>query len=239
MSDLDPFIFSNAVRHFWQARHHQSQRQAERGTADQGARGAVTGGKQMDGFIEKLMELMVGVGVPPEHIRTRKGELTLPGFYRATKQWDLLVVTDTELKAVIELKSQVGPSFGNNLNNRVEEAVGNAEDLWTAFREGAFRSLRPWLGYLFLLEDCEESRTPVSVQEPHFAVFPEFEGASYAQRYEVLCRKLVLERKYDSVCFLLSSSKDAQHHENYAEPLGDLSAQRFLKSLLGHLAPPV
>lgn len=40
--------------------------------------------------------------------------------------------------AAVELKSQVGPSFGNNCNNRTEEAIGTAHDFWTAYREGAF-----------------------------------------------------------------------------------------------------
>ena len=43
-------------------------------------------------------------------------------------------VVDGRLLAVIELKSQVGPSFGNNFNNRTEEAIGSAVDFWTAYR---------------------------------------------------------------------------------------------------------
>lgn len=78
---------------------------------------------------------------------------------------------------MVELKSQVGHSFGNNFNNPVEEAIGSAVDIWTAYREGAFGGpIRPWLGYLFLLEDCPKSRSPVKVEEPHFKVFPEFIG---------------------------------------------------------------
>ena len=47
----------------------------------------------------------------------------------------------------VEFKSQVGPSFGNNFNNRTEEAIGNAEDIWTAYREGRFgRHRAPLLG---------------------------------------------------------------------------------------------
>ena len=53
-------------------------------------------------------------------------------------------------------------------NNRSEEAIGTAHDLWTAYREGAFdHSPRPWLGWLMLLQDCEKSRSTVDVDEPH------------------------------------------------------------------------
>jgi len=79
---------------------------------------------------------------------------TLPGFFRPTKDWDLVVMLNHPLLASPEFKSQVGPSFGNNFNNRVEEAVGSATDLWTAYREEAFAKFpRPWLGYLMLLEE--------------------------------------------------------------------------------------
>ncbi len=101
--------------------------------------------------------------MPEAHIFW-KDRKELPGFYRAEKSWDLLVVADGTLLAVLEFKAQVGPSFGNNFNNRTEEALGNATDLWAAYREGAFRpSARPWLGYVFVLEDCPKSQAPVSV----------------------------------------------------------------------------
>lgn len=239
MPQIEPFVFANAVRHFWRTRQRQARRQAKRASPDAGHRGAVTGGRQMDGFVSTLTELMEAVGVPREQIHTKKRDLVVPGFYRATKEWDILVVAENELRAVLELKSQVGPSFGNNLNNRVEEAVGSAEDIWTAFREGAFKTSRPWLGYLFMLEDCQESRSPVAVSEPHFDVFAEFKQASYAQRYEILCRKLVLERKYDAACFILSSPSVADDTQNYVEPAEDLSARRLLRSLLGRLSSPI
>ncbi len=189
----------------------------------------------MDGFINKIIELMIHVGVKREYIFTSKGQLHLPGFYRPTKQWDLLVVADGHLLAAIELKSQVG-SFGNNFNNRTEEAMGSAIDIWTAFREGAFgKQPAPWLGYLLLLEDCRESQSPVGVNEPHFRVFPEFLGASYARRYELFCRKLVRERQYDAACLLLTNRHRAALRDNYTEPAEDLSAPRFLSQLLRHV----
>ena len=134
-----------------------------------------------------------------------------------------------------ELKSHVG-SFGNNFNNRTEEATGSALDIWTAYREGAFRSSpQPWLGYLLLLEDSPKSQGPVKVDEPHFPVFAEFQGASYAKRYELFCRRLILERHYSAACFLLAGSVEATLSDNYREPAEDLSANRFLSQLLRHV----
>jgi len=102
------------------------------------------------------------VGIHGEYIFKKKA-VELPGFFRPTKEWDLLVVRGRTLIAAIEAKSQVGPSFGNNFNNRTEEAIGSALDLWTAFREKAYlESPQPFLGYFFMLEDCDASNRPVS-----------------------------------------------------------------------------
>ncbi len=110
-------------------------------------------------------------------------------------------------RLAIEAKSQVGPSFGNNFNNRTEEAMGSALDLWTAFREGAFNGgVQPFIGYFFMLEECEASNRPVRIKEPHLKVFPEFVGASYLKRYALFCQKLVLERQYTSASFITSDS---------------------------------
>jgi hypothetical protein len=161
--------------------------------------------------------------------------LELPGFFRPTKEWDLVVVKNGHLIAAIEAKSQVGPSFGNNFNNRTEEAMGSALDLWTAFREGAFNGgIQPFLGYFFMLENCDASSRPVKVKEPHFKVFPEFVGASYMKRYEFFCRKLVLERHYTSSCFITSDSETGVRGF-YQEPSRDLLVSIFLKSLISHV----
>lgn len=231
-------VFSDAVRLFWQIRQDQTLSQRQRGRVDQGARAAVTGGRQMDGFVLALLDQLLAVGVEARHIHRQARVAVLPGYYRPTKEWDLVIVRDGVLVAAIELKSQVGPSFGNNFNNRTEEALGSAEDLWTAFRDGAFgNGPAPWLGYLVLLEDCPGSQTPVQVAEPHFPVFTEFRGASYVRRYELLCRRLVRERKYSAACFLTSPGTGIERDDNYAEPAVDLGAEQFLRGLLKHARP--
>jgi hypothetical protein len=224
-----------AVAHYWQTRSAQRRRQEESGKADQGLRSAVTGGAQMDGFIDLFTGLVTQAGIPAQCI-FRKKAVELPGFFRPTKEWDLLVVKEGILIAVIEAKSQVGPSFGNNFNNRTEEAMGSALDLWTAFRERAYlQSPQPFLGYFFMLEDCDASNRPVGVQEPHFKVLPEFVGASYMKRYELFCRKLVLERHYTASAFITSTSQEGIQGA-FRTPADDLSIERFAKVLVAHAA---
>jgi len=134
----------------------------------------------MDEFVNLFTEAITQAGIPEQFVYYRKNAVELPGYFRRTQEWDLLVIKDNTLVAAVEAKSQVGPSFGNNFNNRMEEAMGSALDLWTAYRERAYLdSPQPFLGYFFMLEDCASSNRPVSVKEPHFKVFGDFVGASY------------------------------------------------------------
>ena len=232
INEIDKHI-AKAVSHYWTTRKSQTDKQKKRGVKDAGLRGAVTGGAQMDGFIDLFKNLIEDTGIDSKYIH-KKTKLELPGFFRPTKEWDLLVVKEGKLIAAIEAKSQVGPSFGNNFNNRTEEAMGTALDLWTAFRKGAFNEgVQPFLGYFFMLEECKASVHSVKVKEPHFKVFPEFIGASYMKRYELFCRKLVLERHYTSASFITSTSATGLNGI-YREPANDLSLAIFVKSLLSY-----
>lgn len=236
LKNIEPRVRS-AVKHYWGTLSSQAQRQgALTGRADTGNRNAVTGGKQMDGFCDLLMGVLADNGITKPLIH-RHSRLEIPGYFRPTKKWDMLIFHDGVLLAVIEFKSQRGPSFGNNLNNRAEEAVGTANDALVAYRERAFgdQAPKPWLGWLMLLEDCEGSQRPVGVAEPHFPVFPEFKDSSYARRYEILLRKLRLENLFNETALILTKESDATTGK-YSEPASDLSMQRFLASFAGHIA---
>jgi hypothetical protein len=234
MREIEPDL-REAVRHFWRTRTDQSAKQTGTDDRDRGSRSAVTGGKQMDGFTKLVRKLLIEAKVPESCIAVDK-RVELPGWFRAEKKWDLVIVHDGELLAAIEFKSQIGPSFGNNFNNRTEEALGSATDIWAAYREGAFKpSARPFLGYLMLLEDCARSRAPVKTVAPHFQVFPEFRNASYRDRYAILIEKLLRDRLYDGACFLLSETASATTGE-YAEPHPELTFSKFVAPLLARVA---
>lgn len=221
---------ANAVKLFWSTRNRQSEKQLKTGKKDQGSRGSATGGKQMDGFVGLIQEIIEKAGIPKDSVYCSTS-IELPGFFRPEKKWDIIVVNQGVLVAALEFKSQIGPSFGNNFNNRSEEAIGSAQDIWTAFREGAFRtSDRPWLGFVMLLEDCEGSTRPVQVKQPHFEVFPEFRNASYTDRYKLLMNKLIRERLYDACAFLTSTRKLGVKGK-WTEPDPSLNFERFASAL--------
>ena len=88
-------------------------------------------------------------------------------------------------------------------------------------------------------------KTPVANKEPYFAVDPVFrgevgkerdgkeryKGVSYSARYELLCRRLVLERLYSAACFLMATNSEKTR---VTEPAEDLTFKRFAAALRGH-----
>jgi hypothetical protein len=217
---------NEAVRHFWNTRNSQL---AGRTKVDQGNRSAVTGGKQLDGFIYLLEKVAKDMGVPESCIYRKANHL--PGFFRPAKDWDFLIISPTnQLIAVIEFKSQVG-SFGNNFNNRTEEALGSAVDLWTAFKENGFpQNQPPWVGYMLLIEKTKGSTTVVKMKEPFFEVRPEFRNTSYIERYAVFCQKLMLERHYSATSLIWTNLE-----MEYGSLKNDISIETFLLSFMGFL----
>ena len=221
----------DAIQAVWTGRQKQRERQLEAGKADAGSRGDVTGGGHMGALEVLVKDILIESGIHEEEIFTRT-RLELPGYFRSTKKWDLLVVSRKQLVLAVEFKS-IGGSYGNNLNNCTEEALGNASDIWTAYREGRFGTgPRPFLGYIFLLRDEPKVSQPISNKEPHFQVDPVFDGASYAKRAEILCRRLVLERLYDAACLFLSTNEEPTVITETAE---ELSFSRFVAAIRGHV----
>lgn len=221
---------------FWGNREKARQKQIEAGKADQGERAGVTAGKNMDGFLALLIDLIEANGLRHAQIHQQRAVLTLPGYFRPTKLWDVLVINKGTLVAAIELKSQVGPSFGNNFNNRTEEAIGTAHDLWTAYREEAFgKQPRPFVGWMMMVEDAPESRRPVTDRSPHFPVFKEFQSASYLKRYDILCQRLVQEQLYTNAA-LLASPRSASASGDFTAMSDMTSLKTFITSFAGHIA---
>lgn len=224
--------FRAAIRSYWQVRDAQAAKQIESGKVDAGTRGAVSGGGHLNAMAMLLGELFVEQGFAPDSIK-RTSNIELPGYYRPTKKWDLIVMHNGHLAAAIELKSQVGPSFGNNFNNRTEEAIGNAVDVWRAYEEGTFGPVRPWLGYVFLLEEAPKSTTPVRIANTSFPIEQVFHDTSYKDRYRILCKRLVRERLYDAVCFAASSKTPDSLID---EPDPELSFANFSAAIAGRAA---
>lgn len=223
--------YEAAVKAFWAGRDLQSQKQVESGKVDAGRRGSVTGGQHL----AALQELIAREFAPLEGLGAtvrKSGIIPLPGYYRRAKNWDIVVACKDILVAAIECKSQVG-SFGNNFNNRTEEAIGNAVDLWRAYEAGLVGTVKPWVGFVFVFEHAPGSVEPVRDQgRPLYRTDPAFDSSSYTTRYRLLFQRLVRERLYDAACLISSVNGEGIHDE----PLPEVSTRNLTAAIAGRVA---
>lgn len=260
-------VFEKAIAAWWDSKDkNASEIKASQG----GGRDVNLRGDTMDGFRIVIEEFLLRLGVSKEdifygpHLSTTQSGV-LPSFFRAAKNWDVIVVRRShfkrlaspekypdppELIAAVEFKSQY-ESIGNNQNNRIEESIGSAEDFWCAYEAKLFSRIqpRPWLGYLFVGKYTTESAaTPVVVRQPHFpvdGVFGDekgeflntiaFRGPSYAQRYKIFLERLLLKKKYDAACFLVTNEGIRKESPNYAVLFEEFSGATFLEMLQKHI----
>lgn len=224
--------FKTAAAQCWELREQATEQARLRGNNDRGLRAGVTSGRHLDPLTDLVRDILLDCGLPADCIHTQRA-VELPGYFRPEKKWDLVAVMDDSLIAAIEFKSILG-SYGNNMNNRVEEALGSATDLWHAAEAGLVGIRPPWLGYVFLMMEEPQSTSPVSVRQSNFSVDEEFLGSSYLNRAILLCRRLMLKRLYDSACLLTGDGTGRP--EGIREPASDLTWAKFEASLRGRVA---
>jgi hypothetical protein len=201
---------TTALLAFWTSQDEAARAQAARGVVDVGGRAGVTSGGHLDRVAQLLGRMCIEAGAPVDQVyykyptddpNRRAGAsigFTLPGYFRPTKQWDLVAYHENTPIVAVELKSQKGPSYGNNANNRAEEALGNAMDFRRAQKAGLIPG-DPWIGYVFVIQDDTKSRLARGTQDRgRFPKDPIFEGWSYVERVRRLSQRLVEEGHYDS-----------------------------------------
>ncbi|HHB1579714.1 TPA: PaeR7I family type II restriction endonuclease [Vibrio parahaemolyticus] len=232
-------LVKSAVKNFWTVRNGGS---------------GVLGGKTLDGFIALISQVVESSNLENFQIHTGKNTSQLPGYFRPHKSWDIVVTSNGYLVAAVELKSQVG-SIGNNFNNRTEEVLGSGLDLSTAIEENAFLpSIRPFMGYLILVEDSETTRRSAQINMDNFPVmqgfladensrdtnyqpvngkYPRVAGVSYLERYEILCRKLMAKRIYDAASVMVASSENSDTGD-YRNLSASTSVDAFIQQLINH-----
>jgi hypothetical protein len=229
---------SEAVKSFWNVRKTVG----------------VRSGKTLDAFVELLTWVVHNNGLPDAMILTGR-QAQLPGFFRPTKSWDIVIMNHGTLIAAIELKS-IADSFGKNANNRNEEVLGSGIDIKEAFEEGAFEGItRLFTGYLILVEDCPETIANVQIQMKHFRAMKEFmanpesrddiyvkdgnglfsaiDGVSYMERFDILCRRLMQKNLYTAAS-VVKSPRSCINDGEYSNISRDTSIKAFLASLASH-----
>jgi len=229
---------SEAVKSFWNVRETMG----------------VRSGKTLDAFVELLTWIIHNNGLPDAVIITgRKAQL--PGFFRPTKSWDVVIMNNETLIAAIELKS-IADSFGKNANNRNEEVLGSGIDIKEAFEENAFEGVtRLFTGYLIIVEDCPETLSTVQIQMNNFramkefmanpknrdetyvkdinGLFPAIDGVSYMDRFDILCRRLMQKNLYTAAS-VIKAPRSGINDGEYFNVSKDTSIKAFLAALASH-----
>ncbi len=245
MNDDQRINVHDALLAFWTDKDEQITRQRESGRLDAGMRGAATGGGHLNRIAEVIARECCDSGVDERLIwyrRTKSGgknpagtdkRLTLPGFYRPSKSWDLVIYnTADEPVAALEFKSQAG-SFGNNANNRVEEAIGNSVDLNDAIDAGVIKT-PIWTGFAFVIEDCAQSHKTSAGREPSLLQSdPIFTHWTYMDRVRIACQRLVERGRYNST-WAVATRRPPEF--DWHELDSDVSGYaQFMRGLLEHL----
>ena len=220
---------AESVRSFWANRGKASVQRAKpsKGSARS---------NNMEGFVSLLTELVAANGPKDATvIQDGKPPLTLPGHFLPVRKWDLLVLRGNRLVAALALQSHVSP-FKNNVYTRSEDAIVAGMELWSAYRKGELgESPRPFVGWLMLVEDVPGSRRPIQSPCPHFSVRPEFQGASYIERYNLLGKKMAQEQLYTTTA-VLASPATAIKDGAFLDVSDMTSLKTFVTSFAGHLA---
>lgn len=227
-----------AVRYYWRSKNTALKKNKTGQKIDSGNRGGATGGKNFDGFSAVLAKLAKQTGDKALEIYENKTHVVLPGHFRLSKQWDLVVIHRGRLLAAIEFKALGGPSFGNNANNRCEEALGSGIDLSVAQREGLFGAgANPFVGYCILVEDGEKSRCIPKRSNPpvHFQSDPVFKTASYQERMRILCERMIQERIYTAAA-VVTSPPVAAHTGQFHDLTPETSLNRLIARFIAHIA---
>ncbi len=210
-----------AIKRSWKARHSGSRTSAP---------------NAMAGFVDLVIDVVCANGLARANVLRQDQSASFPGYFSATQSWDLAVLNGGRLIAAVKIDYLSVAALSADVGCDYNKVLGGAMELQAAYRSGAFGKTRPpFVGYLILLEDAPTSRKPVKDVSPNFPLFPEFRGASYAERYNILCRKLVAENLYSAASVILSprtSSKSGSYSE-----MSELTGLKlFVTTLAGHIA---
>jgi type II restriction enzyme len=208
-------------------------KQKQSGKTDQGERKGITSGHHLDPLLHLMKEELTAKGFNKEDVFSEHN-ITLPGWFRATKDWDLVLMDGNQLVAAIELKT-INSSFGNNCNNRTEEALGSALDFDYAVEEKLLGNsvIPPVKGYVLIVRDCPESAKPEKPVKhlKYFTVDPIFDRVSYQQRFQIVCERFRKKSIYNAVWFVVANPETGE----VSEPSPEMNFEKFIATIVAQL----
>lgn len=230
MDSTERSRIKSAFKEWFDIKDAQAKKAIAAGKAQSGNRAAVTGGGHLRGVNQLILDEIIRIGAPGiSHFTNRKAEL--PGWYRRSKQWDLLVLQHGNPILVVEYKSMKG-SVGKNSNNRLDEVIGVAEDARKATEEGLLpENMRR--AYIYLLEISDEAvrvnrpTRPAGSPDIMFHGDEIFDNTSYLDRFGITAQRMRQTGLLDLV-WVVGVKRDPLGFE---EPFADTGWDRFAQDL--------
>ena len=87
--------FAAAIHDFWMIKTNQQAAADLAGTSDGGTSGSVRAGKHMSPFEALIRRVVQDAGVEPDP--SPSDTMYLPGFYRETKSWDVVLPSGSHM----------------------------------------------------------------------------------------------------------------------------------------------
>lgn len=152
--------------------------------------------KHMQSLAAFVRQMFLDAGLQDHEVGV---DTIIPGYYRRSKNWDVVAVHKGHLVGVVELKSQE-KSPGNNANNRIEEAIGSASDAHTLQEmRQTFGRLGVWAAWCMVFNrSCEPIGRRKGVVSKHFPVDPAFEDFTYAGQYATAIERFIAQNLYQA-----------------------------------------
>jgi hypothetical protein len=198
--DIKPLLVN-----WWSEKNEAIARLAADGKSDTGAQ--ARNAKHMQSIAMFVRQMFVDAGLPEADVTV---DSVIPGYYRRSKNWDVVAMHKGQLVGVVELKSQAS-SPGNNANNRIEEAIGSAVDA-KAVQEltGAFGNLGVWAAWCMTFNRDAESGNPIeltAVQKNRLRLplnDSAFDNMTYAKQYATAVERFIAQKVYDAGWMLIT-----------------------------------
>ena len=143
----------DAVQSYWDARAKNKEKQVQSGKIDAGTRGEVTGGTQMGALEVLVADILCDCRAET----ARCSHAHLPGacldIFRATKKWDLIVVSEGSIGAGDGIQVPGGQIDRQQREQSVRGGGGKCKGHLDGIPRGPLREFPyiPFLGYFFLL----------------------------------------------------------------------------------------
>ena len=203
---------------FWSQKNDAVRRLAEAGIVGTGAQ--ARNARHMESLATFVRQMFLEAGLSESDVRVNG---VIPGYYRRSKDWDIVATYKDNLVAVVELKSQVG-SEGNNGNNRIEEALGNSRDASAAQElNQAFGNLPIWTAFCVAFGSSPDDAKPTRAPQSMFSLDPVFAGMTYARQWEIAVTRFIQTGAYDAG-WMVTTWVAADGDVRFAEPVPTATA---------------